>query len=134
FAEAQDVAFVPSQVADSSWITQTERQLAGVLGASSARVVVKAAIEGRDMHFEDVVRIVDEASEVLQFNRGLLQGATENITQGISAVDKERLLLAWNHPFPAMLQSPEGLITDGRHTAGLILSDARRGLCGPGDP
>jgi hypothetical protein len=34
------------------------------------------------------VRIADEASEVLQFNRALLQGAIENITQGISVVDQ----------------------------------------------
>ena len=134
FAEAQEVPFNPAQVADSNWITQTERLLAGVLGASSARVVVKAAIEGRDMHFEDVVRIVDEASEVLQFNRGLLQGAIENITQGISVVDKELRLVAWNQRYLEMFQYPEGLITIGRPIADLILCNARRGLCGPGDP
>src|SRR3546814_14200879 len=44
--------------------------------------------QGREMQVEDVVRIVDEASEVLQFNRALLQGAIENITQGISVVDQ----------------------------------------------
>lgn len=134
FAEAQGVLFNPAQVADSNWITQTERLLAGVLGASSARVVVKAAIEGRDMHFEDVVRIVDEASEVLQFNRGLLQGAIENITQGISVVDKELRLVAWNQRYLEMFQYPDGLITIGRPIADLILCNAKRGLCGPGDP
>src|SRR5690606_9042274 len=134
FAEAQGVVFNPAQVADSNWITQTERLLAGVLGASSARVVVKAAIEGRDMHFEDVVRIVDEASEVLQFNRGLLQGAIENITQGISVVDKELRLVAWNQRYLEMFQYPDGLITIGRPIADPILCNAKRGLCGPGDP
>ena len=134
FAEAQGVVFNPAQVADSNWITQTERLLAGVLGASSARVVVKAAIEGRDMHFEDVVRIVGEASEVLQFNRGLLQGAIENITQGISVVDKELRLVAWNQRYLEMFQYPDGLITIGRPIADLILCNAKRGLCGPGDP
>lgn len=134
FAEAQGVELNTVQVADSNWISQTERLLAGVLGASSARVVVKAAIEGRDMHFEDVVRIVDEASEVLQFNRGLLQGAIENITQGISVVDKELRLVAWNQRYLDMFQYPDGLITIGRPIADLILCNARRGLCGPGDP
>ena len=134
FAEAQGVELNTVQVADSNWISQTERLLAGVLGASSARVVVKAAIEGRDMHFEDVVRIVDEASEVLQFNRGLLQGAIENITQGISVVDKELRLVAWHQRYLGMLQYPEGLITIGRPIADLILCNGRRGLCGPGDP
>lgn len=81
FAERQGKSFNPSQNADSEWIAHTERLLAGVLGTSSTRAVVKAAIEGRDMQLEDVVRIADEASEVLQFNRALLQGAIENITR-----------------------------------------------------
>ena len=83
-AYRQGKGFDPNQTANSEWIAHTERLLAGVLGASSTRAVVKAAIEGREMQVEDVVRIVDEASEVLQFNRALLQGAIENITQGIS--------------------------------------------------
>ncbi|MBB50225.1 MAG: hybrid sensor histidine kinase/response regulator [Pseudomonadales bacterium] len=123
-----------SQTADSGWITLTERLLAGVLGASSARLVVKAAIEGRDMQFDDVVRIVDEASEVLQFNRGLLQGAIENISQGISVVDKSLRLVAWNRRYLEMFQYPEGLIAIGRPISDIILHNARRGLCGPGDP
>ncbi|HDZ56221.1 MAG TPA: sensor histidine kinase [Pseudomonas xinjiangensis] len=134
FAEAQGVSFSSTQVANSSWITHTERLLAGVLGASSARVVVKAAIEGRDMQFDDVVRIVDEASELLQFNRGLLQGAIENITQGISVVDKELRLVAWNRRYLEMFGYPEGLIAIGRPVADIILCNAQRGLCGPGDP
>ncbi len=133
FAQAQGEPLAPSQNANSSWITHTERLLAGVLGASSARVVVKAAIEGRDMQFDDVVRIVDEASEVLQFNRGLLQGAIENITQGISVVDKELRLVAWNRRYLEMFQYPEGLIMIGRPVADIILCNALRGLCGPGD-
>ncbi|MEH6564700.1 MAG: PAS domain-containing hybrid sensor histidine kinase/response regulator [Halopseudomonas sp.] len=134
YARSQGNGFVGSHTADSGWITLTERLLAGVLGASSARIVVKAAIEGRDMQFDDVVRIVDEASEVLQFNRGLLQGAIENITQGISVVDKSLRLVAWNYRYLEMFEYPEGLITIGRPIADIILHNAQRGLCGPGDP
>ena len=133
-ALSQGGSLASSQIASSAWITHTERLLAGVLGASSARVVVKAAIEGRDMQFDDVVRIVDEASEVLQFNRGLLQGAIENITQGISVVDKELRLVAWNRRYLDMFEYPESLISIGRPIAELILYNAQRGLCGPGDP
>ncbi|MGV8161565.1 hybrid sensor histidine kinase/response regulator, partial [Pseudomonas aeruginosa] len=75
FAYRQGKGFTPNQTANNEWIAHTERLLAGVLGASSARAVVKAAIEGREMQVEDVVRIADEASEVLQFNRALQQGA-----------------------------------------------------------
>ncbi|MBV2204816.1 MAG: hybrid sensor histidine kinase/response regulator [Pseudomonas sp.] len=122
------------QQADGQWIAHTERLLAGVLGASSTRAVVKAALEGRDMQVDDVVRIVGEASEVLQFNRALLQGAIENITQGISVVDQSLRLVAWNHRYLELFEYPDGLVYIGRPIADIIRYNAERGLCGPGDP
>ncbi|MDH0894314.1 MULTISPECIES: PAS domain-containing hybrid sensor histidine kinase/response regulator [unclassified Pseudomonas] len=133
FSYQQDRPFTPTQNADAEWIAHTERLLAGVLGASSTRAVVRAAIEGREMQVEDVVRIVDEASEVLQFNRALLQGAIENITQGISVVDQNLRLVAWNHRYLELFEYPEGLIGVGRPIADIIRYNAERGLCGPGD-
>jgi Na+/proline symporter/signal transduction histidine kinase/CheY-like chemotaxis protein len=133
FALRQGKAFNPNQSADSEWIAHTERLLAGVLGSSSTRAVVKAAIEGRDMQLDDVVRIADEASEVLQFNRALLQGAIENITQGISVVDPALRLVAWNRRYLELFNYPEDLITIGRPIADIIRYNAERGLCGPGE-
>ncbi|MFP6861306.1 NahK/ErcS family hybrid sensor histidine kinase/response regulator [Pseudomonas sp.] len=133
FAYRQGKNFDPSQTANSEWIAHTERLLAGVLGASSTRAVVKAAIEGREMQVEDVVRIVDEASEVLQFNRALLQGAIENITQGISVVDQSLRLVAWNHRYIELFNYPDGQVYVGRPVAELIRFNAERGLLGGGD-
>lgn len=133
FAYRQGKGFDPSQSATSEWIAHTERLLAGVLGASSTRAVVKAAIEGREMQVEDVVRIVDEASEVLQFNRALLQGAIENITQGISVVDQALRLVAWNQRYIELFDYPEGQVYIGRPVAELIRFNAQRGLLGDGD-
>ncbi len=59
----------------------TERFLASVLGASSARIVVNSALQGRGIGISDVISIVDEASQVLEFNRALLQATIENINQ-----------------------------------------------------
>lgn len=133
FAYRQGKGFNPNQNANGEWIAHTERLLAGVLGTSSTRAVVKAAIEGRDMQLEDVVRIADEASEVLQFNRALLQGAIENITQGISVVDQSLKLVAWNHRYLELFNYPEGLISVGRPIADIIRYNAERGLLGPGE-
>ena len=133
FAYRQGKGFNPNQNADGEWIAHTERLLAGVLGASSTRAVVKAAIEGREMQLEDVVRIADEASEVLQFNRALLQGAIENITQGISVVDQSLKLVAWNRRYLELFNYPDGLIRLGRPIADIIRYNAERGLCGPGE-
>ncbi|WP_172145655.1 MULTISPECIES: hybrid sensor histidine kinase/response regulator [Pseudomonas] len=132
-AYRQGQRFNPNLPANSEWIAHTERLLAGVLGASSTRAVVKAAIEGREMQVEDVVRIVDEASEVLQFNRALLQGAIENITQGISVVDQSLRLVAWNHRYIELFDYPDGLIYVGRPIAEIIRFNAERGMLGSGD-
>lgn len=132
-AQRQGQSFNPNLPANSEWIAHTERLLAGVLGASSTRAVVKAAIEGREMQVEDVVRIVDEASEVLQFNRALLQGAIENITQGISVVDQSLRLVAWNHRYVELFDYPDGQVYVGRPIAELIRFNAQRGLLGAGD-
>ncbi len=121
------------QAANNAWIAHSERLLAGVLGASSARVVLKAAIEGREMRVEDVVAIAGEASQVLAFNRALLQGAIENISQGISVVDKELRLVAWNRRYLELFGYPEGLVQVGRPVADIIRHNAEQGLCGPGD-
>ena len=133
FALQQGKPYNPAQNATSVWITHTERLLARVLGASSARAVLKAAIEGREMQVDDVVRIVDEASEVLHFNRALLQGAIENITQGISVVDQSLQLVAWNHRYLELFDYPEGLIQVGRPIADIIRFNAQRGLFGDQD-
>ncbi|MBF7142649.1 MULTISPECIES: PAS domain-containing hybrid sensor histidine kinase/response regulator [Pseudomonas] len=133
FAYRQGKGFNPTQTADPEWIAHTERLLAGTLGTSSSRAVVKAAIEGRDMQLEDVVRIADEASEVLQFNRALLQGAIENITQGISVVDQHLRLVAWNRRYLELFNYPEDLIAVGRPIADIIRFNAERGFCGPGE-
>jgi Na+/proline symporter/CheY-like chemotaxis protein len=134
FAEQSGLTYHPAMNANSEWIAQTERLLAGVIGASSARAVVKAAIEGRDMQVDDVVRIADEASEVLEFNRALLQGAIENISQGLSVVDQSLRLVAWNQRYLELFDYPDGMIQVGRPIAEIIRYNALRGLCGPGDP
>lgn len=132
-AENNQLAFNPSQNANAGWITHTERLLAGVVGASSARAVVKASIEGREMQVEDVVRIVNETSEVVHFNRALLQSAIENITQGISVVDQSLQLVAWNPRYLQLFDYPEELIQVGRPIAEIIRFNAQRGMFGDQD-
>lgn len=133
FAYRQGKGFNPNQPADREWIAHTERLLAGVLGSSSTRAVVRAAIEGREMQLDDLVRIADETSEVLQFNRALLQGAIENINQGISVVDQNLQLVAWNRRYLELFNYPDGLIAVGRPIADIIRFNAERGFCGPGE-
>lgn len=130
----QRETLMPNQQAPSTLIRHTERVLAGVFGASSAKLVLTSALQGRNMQLEEVATIVDEASELYDFSRGLLQGAIEHIGQGIAVVDKQLRLVAWNQRYLELFDFPLGLIQVGRPIADVIRHNAEQGLCGPGDP
>ncbi|WP_260261247.1 hybrid sensor histidine kinase/response regulator [Vibrio intestinalis] len=134
FWSQQRETLMPNQQAPSSLIRHTERVLAGVFGASSAKLVLTSALQGRNMQLEEVATIVDEASELYDFSRGLLQGAIEHIGQGIAVVDKQLRLVAWNQRYLELFVFPAGLIQVGRPIADVIRHNAEQGLCGPGDP
>ncbi len=130
----QHQELLPNQQAPAALIRHTERVLAGVFGASSAKLVLTSALQGRNMQLEEVATIVDEASELYDFSRGLLQGAIEHIGQGIAVVDKQLRLVAWNQRYLELFEFPPGLIQVGRPIAEVIRHNAEQGLCGPGDP
>src|SRR5262249_57048966 len=106
----------------------TEHQLAGALGASSARVVMASMLRGRDMHLEDVARLLDETSHVIQFNRELLRAVLEHLSQGVSVVDAELRLVAWNKRYLEPFEYPKGMVTVGRPIEELLRYTVQRGL------
>ncbi|MFG6176562.1 NahK/ErcS family hybrid sensor histidine kinase/response regulator [Halomonas sp. THAF12] len=112
----------------------TERFLASVLGASSARIVVNSALQGRGIGISDVISIVDEASQVLEFNRALLQATIENINQGISVVDQNLRLVVWNQRYLELFRFPDHLIRVGAPIDRIFRYNAHNGEYGPGDP
>ncbi|WP_420846608.1 NahK/ErcS family hybrid sensor histidine kinase/response regulator [Nitrincola alkalilacustris] len=114
-------------------IQYTERLLAGAIGASSARIVMDSTLRGKEMQLGDVVTIVDEASQALRFNRSLLQSTIENISLGISVVDQQLRLVAWNQRYAEIFDYPDGLICVGRPAEDIFRYNARNGEYGPGD-
>lgn len=107
-----------------------ERELSGVIGGASAKLVMNAAREEKQLPFEQVVEFVDEASQVLRFNRELLQSTLENVSQGISVVDKELRIVAWNHRYLEMFDYPDGILYVGRPVEEIIRFNAQRGIFG----
>ena len=112
----------------------TERLLAGVLGASSARIVMSSALQGKEIKISDVISIVDEASQVLEFNRSLLQSTIENLSQGISVVDQHLNLVIWNQRYLELFSFPDNFIRVGRPALEVFRYNAESGEYGPGDP
>lgn len=104
----------PHRPASAHLMKFIERQLASVIGASTARVVLESTLTGRDMQIEDVVSIVDEASQAMTFSRELLQSAIENISLGVSLVNNQQQLVVWNQRYLEQFGYPKGFVRVGR--------------------
>ena len=98
---------------------EVERALSSVLGSASARVLLDAARRdatevgrpGADL--DTVAAIVVEASQDLRFNQRVLEAALENMSQGISVVDAELRLVAWNRRYAELFAYPPGMLRVG---------------------
>ena len=104
-----------------------ERELAAVLGSASARLLLDAARREAGRDFDTVAAIVGEASQDLRFNQRLLEAALENMSQGISVVDRELRLVAWNRRYAELFGYPESLLRVGVPVAQLVHYNLRNG-------
>ncbi|MEJ2522060.1 MAG: PAS-domain containing protein [Gammaproteobacteria bacterium] len=120
--------------ADVQLVALTERLLSGAMGATAARMVMASALKGAELQLEDVASIMGETSQASRFNRDLIESTLENVAEGISVVDADLRLVAWNRRYAEFFRYPPELLTVGMPLANLIRHNARRGLCGPGDP
>lgn len=96
-----------------------ERELAAVLGSSSARVLLDAARREAGRDLDTVAAIVGEASADLRFNQRVLEAALQNMSQGISVVDAQLRLVAWNRRYAELFDFPPELLQVGRPIADL---------------
>lgn len=107
-----------------------ERELAAVLGSASARLLLDAARREAGPDLDTVAEIVDEASQELRFNQRVLEAALENMSQGISVVDRDLRLVAWNRRYSELFGYPRGLLRIGVPVADLVAWNLGRGLAG----
>jgi len=117
-----------SAKASEKLIDYTRLQLSSVLGSASTSMVMKAVTTQQTMPLQDVVNIVDEANKLFHFNRELLQAGVENIEQGISVIDADMRIVAWNKRYIELLDYPANIVNVGKPVAELISFNADRGI------
>jgi PAS domain S-box-containing protein len=105
-----------------------EHELAAVLGAASARLLLDAARRENDGELATVTAIVGEASQALRFNQQVLEGALENMSQGISVVDSQLRVVAWNRRYAELFGFPDELLQIGHPVADLARHALRENL------
>ncbi|MFC7302203.1 PAS domain-containing hybrid sensor histidine kinase/response regulator [Cognatiluteimonas weifangensis] len=133
YAQSRGRPWQPEQPADRGLVQFTERLLASAIGAASARLTLTTALRGSGMELGEVVSLLDEASQELRFNREVLSTTMENISQGVSVVDADLRLVAWNRRYQELFGYPDGMLYVGRPVSDLIRWNAQRGEMGGGD-
>lgn len=123
----------PATPVDRRTAQTAERLIATVIGAPSARAIMASALSGATLKFEDVARMLDESGQSLRFSKGLLAATLENIDPGVSVVDRELNLVAWNRRYLDLFGYPPDMVYVGAPVASLIRFNAMRGECGPGE-
>lgn len=132
YAERENLTMLTTKTADARLVDYCERVLAGAIGGSSARLMLESTLRRKELAIEDVVQIIDRSAQAVQFNRSLLQAALDHLSQGVSVVDSNLRLVAWNGRYLSLFDYPEGLIRVGTPVADLIRFNAELGRCGPG--
>ncbi|MCC2616373.1 PAS-domain containing protein [Aestuariibacter halophilus] len=118
---------------EPSFIAFCERALGGVLGGSSAKALIDSVLSGKKLGFEEVVNFFDDTTQALQFNTSALFTSIESLDQGISVVDKDLNLVAWNKRYLELFDYPDDMISVGTPIERLVRYNAIRGECGVGD-
>ena len=82
--------------------------------------MIRSASRSRRIHLGELVSLVDEASTLAKQNQELLRKAIEHLSQGISVVDQNQNLVAWNRRYQELFDYPDELLTVGRPVADLF--------------
>ena len=109
---------------------QVEHELGTVFGAASARLLLDTARREPGSSLQAVATLVGETSQALRFNQRLLEAALENMSQGISVVDRDLRLVAWNRRYAELFGFPSGLLQVGQHVETLARWAIGRGFAG----
>ena len=109
-----------------------EHLLASVIGAASSRLALSLLLRRRNVSSRDALRLLDDASAAIQYSRELLQHALDHARQGITVLDRDLRLLAWNRAFIDLYELPPEFVRIGVGLDEIIRLNAERGSYGPG--
>lgn len=134
FGRSHAMALAGDRPADLHLLRFAEQLLASAIGAASSRLVLSLLVKRRDPSTKAAMKLLDDASAAIQYNRDLLQIALDQVGQGISVFDRELGLICWNRQFRQILDLPPDLAQVGVSLQTIVRDRAEHGEFGPGNP
>ncbi len=134
YAREKGTTLEPLMPASVDLVRFAEQLLASAIGAASSRLVLSLLIKRRDPSTKAAMKLLDDASEAIQYSRDLMQIALDQVAQGIGVFDKDIRLICWNRRYRDLLDLPAEFGQVGTPLTEILRYNAERGLYGRGHP
>ena len=127
FANTHRISMEATDEADFRLVRHAEHILASAIGGASSRLVLSLLLRKRTVSTKAALKLLDDASAAIQYNREILQTALDHVRQGIAVFDRDLQLICWNRQFGEILDLPPSLIRAGVGLAEIMRFNAQRG-------
>lgn len=132
FALNRGEALLPEAEADPHLLRFAEHLLSSAIGAASSRLVLSLLLKRGNLSTKAAFKLLDDASAAFQYNRDILQHGLDHAGQGITVLDKEMRIVAWNQAFLQLYDLPKTLVRFGTGLEDIVRFNALRGSYGEG--
>ncbi len=130
FEQKYQQRLLPGDRAPGFVVNRVEAVLARIIGATSAHQAMEQLENSQQLAYSDLAGMVSDASKLHTFNRELLQTTVETLLQGVSVVDSELRLVAWNKRYEEIFHYPERFLYVGCPIERVYRFNAERGFLG----
>ncbi|MCC6947318.1 MAG: PAS-domain containing protein [Bradyrhizobiaceae bacterium] len=134
FSQNRRISLDPRREADILLLRYAEHVLASAIGAASSRLVLSLLLRKGTVSRQAALKLLDDASAAIQYNREILQSAIDHVQEGIAVFDKDLQLICWNSQYGEMLDLPPDTGRLGARLDEILRVAGERGDLGPGDP
>ncbi|WP_316859020.1 PAS domain-containing hybrid sensor histidine kinase/response regulator [uncultured Cohaesibacter sp.] len=131
-AQEREIAYERNMEVDPQFMRFAEQLLASAIGAASSRLLMSLLLKRQESSPKGTMKLLDDASEALHYNRDLLQTALNHVRQGIAVFDTDLRLTLWNRPFRDLLRLPADFGQVGTPLSSILHHIAERGDLGEG--
>jgi len=128
FEDRYEQRILPGDRTPQFAVNEAEAVIASMIGSNSANKALMELESSQQLGYADLASMVSDASRLNTFNRELLQTTVENMIQGISVVDSQLRLVAWNQTYQRMFDYPERLLYVGCPIERIYRYNAERGI------
>ncbi len=130
FEDSYQQRLLPADRAPRFVVERVESVLAAMIGATSAHQAMEQLESAQQLAYSDLAGMVSDASRLNTFNRELLQTTVESLLQGVSVVDRDLRLVAWNKRYEEMFDYPARFLYVGCPIERVYRFNAERGILG----